>query len=98
MDKLEVARTVLILNAQYKECDTEVMGTYDSMDALLVHFSRILMKEHNKEDPGEVATIIARRTADLLGEGEDECVDGRTRYWYEEHEVLTLVNDNSEED
>lgn len=91
MNKLEVARTVLILNAQYKECDPEIMGTYDSIDALLTHFSEILRNDHKKEKPKDFAEIVAHRTADLLGDSTaDGCWDGRTRYWYEEHEVFTL--------
>lgn len=90
-DKLRVCGTVFVLNASYKECDPEIMGAYDSIDALLTHFSEILKNDHKKDKPKDFAEIVAHRTADLLRDRSvDGCWDGRTRYWYEEYEVFTL--------
>lgn len=87
----EIVKTskVYLLNACYKDSDDEVMGCFASMDALLVFFARTIQADHKNEDPEEIVELVASLTADLLGEGSnDECVDGGTRYWYSEFDVM----------
>lgn len=89
MKKLVKKGTVYVLNACYKDNDNEVMGCFASMDALLPFFARTIQEDHKDEDPGEIMELVASLTADLLGEGSnDECVDGRTRYWCSEFDVM----------
>jgi len=99
MRKLIETGKVYILNARYKEYDDEVMGCFASMDVLLAFFARTIQADHKNEDPREIVGLVALLTADLLGEGSnDECVDGRTRYWYSEFDVMDFKTADGEED
>lgn len=90
---------VYLLNACYKDNDDEVMGCFASIDALLAFFARTIQADHKNEDPGEIVELVASLTADLLGEGSnDECVDGRTRYWCSEFDVMDFKTADDEED
>jgi len=85
MKKFVEKGTVLLLKACYKDNDDEELGAFYSMDVLLRFFARMIMSDHKGEAPDKIAEIVALRTAELCGEGEnDECVDGRTRYWISE--------------
>ena len=90
---------VYLLNACYKDNDDEVMGCFASMDALLAFFARTIQADHKNEDPLEIMELVASLTADLLGKGSnDECVDGKTRYWYSEFDVMDFKTADGEED
>ena len=81
--------TVHILMSCYNENDNNVVGVFDSMEALLTYFARKIAIEHKKDDPRDVLELVARLTAYLVDNAcDNECVDGRTRYWYCEHELL----------
>lgn len=98
MKELVPMGIVYLLNSCYKDNDDEVLGTFDSMEALLAYFARTVSADHKEEDPAAVIDLVATLTADLLGKGDhDECVDGRTRYWYSEFTVLGIKKEDANE-
>ena len=103
MKKIVETEKVFILKACYKDNDDEELGVFDSMEALLRFFARSILEYHKGEDRVEVAETVAILTAKLCGEceaeGDDgECIDGRTRYWVSEMDVLGLVDVSGDEE
>lgn len=90
MKELVKKGKVYVLNSCYKDNDNEILGTFDSMDALLVYFARTVAADHKDDDHGVSVDLVATLTASLIGKGsnDDGCVDGRTRYWYSEFDIL----------
>jgi len=98
MRKLVEKQTIYTLNCCYKDNDSEVLGAFDSVDALLAFFGKFISQDHREDPVEDTACLIATLTANLLGEGDDdECVDGRTRYWYEEFKVMGFEEEEVEE-
>lgn len=99
MKELGKKGTVYILYACYKDNDDEVMGCFASMDALVAFFARTIQADHKDEDPVEIMELVALLTADLLGKGSnDECVDGKTRYWYSEFDFMDFKTTEDEDE
>lgn len=93
MKKFVKKATILLLKARYKDNDDEELGAFLSMDVLLRFFARTIMPNHKGEALDKIAEIVALRTAELCGKGENgECVDGNTRYWI--HEIAVSVEDD----
>lgn len=90
--------TVYTLHSQYKDNDEEVLGAFDSIEAMLSFFAKCVAEDYpnNEKEPAYVTALVARLTANLLGKGDaDECVDGRTRYWYGEYDVMGFNKEES---
>lgn len=99
MKKLVEKETIFLLNACYKDNDDEELGAFDSMEALTTFFAKTILTDHKNEDPAAVAALIATKTADLCGQGDaDECIDGRTRYWIHEIDVMSVIDVPDEEE
>ena len=93
MKKFVKKGTVFLLKACYKDNDDEDLGAFEDMESLLTFFTRVIIEDHKGEKPGDVAEIVALRTAELCGEGDnDECFDGDTRYWINEIEVTGVAD------
>ena len=110
--------TVYILDEDYKDQGPEIVGVFDSMQALCQGFAdriatdRFEMCATAKEKfdiPQYVEDLVksvAKDVATLLPAllhvewSDDECIDGRTRYGIQEHEVEVAekCEDDEEED
>lgn len=98
MKKLVEKETIFLLKACYKDNDDEELGAFDSMEALTTFFARTILADHKNEDPAAVMDLIATKTAELCGQGDaDECIDGCTRYWIHEENVMSLIDVRDEE-
>ena len=85
--------TVFLLKACYKNNDDEELGAFEDMESLLAFFARVIVEDHKGESEIDIAEIVALRTADLCGEGDaDECIDGWTRSWIHEMEVMGVAD------
>lgn len=80
--------TVYILDARYKDNDDEILGAYDSLEALCVGFARSvaeLLRSGGDMHP-HIADTVARMMPSFLrvhGAKEDECRIGGTVYgWH----------------
>lgn len=93
MKKLVEKETIFLLKACYKDNDDEELGAFDSMEALTKFFARTILADHKDENPAAVMDLIATKTAELCGQGDaDECIDGRTRYWIHEINVMSVID------
>lgn len=98
MKKLVEKETIFLLKACYKDNDDEELGAFDSMEALTTFFARTVLTGHKNEDPAAVMELIATKTAELCGQGDaDECIDGRTRYWIHEINVMSVIDVSDKE-
>ena len=98
MKRLVDKGAFLVLKARYKNNDDEEFGAFDSMEALTRFFALKLVDAHKEKSPSEVAIIVAAKTADLCGKGDnDECWDGDTRYWIHKIYVMGVTDVPDEE-
>ena len=89
MTELVEKGKVYVLTARYKENDDEVLGVFDSKQALFAQFARCIREDHKGEDEADVTALVADLTADLVHQGDhDECVDGKTTYGLAEYAVM----------
>ena len=99
MKKLVEKETIFLLKACYKDNDDEELGAFDSMEALTTFFARTILADHKNEDTAAVMGLIDTKTAELCGQGDaDECIDGRTRYWIHEVNVMSVIDVRDEEE
>ena len=102
---LEEKSKVFILLSNYKECDTEILGVYDSKESLLSAFAGIILFEYNSQmhknaNAPEFAGLLCRLSGALLGECEytddfgcpvDGCCFGGATYRIEERQVMGRI-------